>query len=190
MWPTNLLVTCHVGHRTKRGERPSPGSRPCYSSEAVGPVAFDPDEGEVVVGNQSLCERSSPAVILGRAMRRLAQKNESGITDRCPRSGSRLASSVSGGARSRISEGVMAAPVRVVRVSCSAPLPEFAPPSGSCRHRLSPFKLTCSRSARTSALLDVEISAGCQLGEGSCIGSQPKPLGRLQRTFVGERKEL
>jgi hypothetical protein len=36
-----------------------------------------------VLGNQSPRARSSPAVILGRAMRRLAQKNESGITDRC-----------------------------------------------------------------------------------------------------------
>ena len=36
-----------------------------------------------MLGNQSLCERGSPAVILGRAMRRLTQKNESGITDRC-----------------------------------------------------------------------------------------------------------
>jgi hypothetical protein len=95
---------------------------PTIHPEAVGPVAFHPDEREIVFGNQSPCERSSPAVILGRAMRRLAQKNESGITDRC-RSGSMLASSVSGVARSRISEGVMAAPVPVVRVSMLSSAP-------------------------------------------------------------------
>jgi hypothetical protein len=36
-----------------------------------------------VLGNQSPRKRSPPAVILRPAMRRLAKRNESGITDRC-----------------------------------------------------------------------------------------------------------
>jgi hypothetical protein len=68
-----------------------------------------------VLGNQSLCECSSPAVIFGRACDASPRRtNLASPID--ARSGSRLASSVSGVGRSLISEGVMAAPVRVVRV--------------------------------------------------------------------------
>jgi hypothetical protein len=135
----HLFIRPHPGRPPVELRQHVPGApillrlalHPTIHSEAVGSVTFHPDEGEVVLGNQSPCERSSPAVILGRAMRRLAQKNESGITDRCQK---RIQARVVGERRGKVANLRGRYGQRQwasCGFSCSAPLPEFAPPSGS-----------------------------------------------------------